>query len=95
MNCSVALCNNRRTLKYLSHFVIKKLSHFVIKYKLSHASDSANGFVIMKKEHLSSFVAGEGTLVPCIFMCFSINFQAGSCNFFVCLFFFPDEIAFL
>ena len=27
--CTVALCNNRRTLQYLSHFVIK-LSHFVI-----------------------------------------------------------------
>ena len=28
--CSVALCNNRSTLQYLSHFVIKKLSYFVI-----------------------------------------------------------------
>ena len=26
---------------------------------------SANGFAIMKKQHLSSFVAGQGTLVPC------------------------------
>ena len=32
---------------------------------------SANGFAIMKKQHLSSFVAGQGTLVPCLFMCFS------------------------
>ena len=32
----------------------------------------------MKKQHLSSFVAGQGTLVPSIFMCFSINFQAGN-----------------
>ena len=30
---------------------------------------SANGFAIMKKQHLSSFVAGQGTLVPCVFMC--------------------------
>ena len=28
---------------------------------------SANGFEIMKKQHLSSFVAGQGTLVPCVF----------------------------
>ena len=31
--CFVALCNNRRTLQYLSHFVIKKLSHFVVNLK--------------------------------------------------------------
>ena len=52
-----------------------------------YASDSASGFAIMKKQHLSSFVAGQGTLVPCIFMCFSINFQTSSCGFFVCLLF--------
>ena len=29
---------------------------------------SANGFAIMmKKQHLSSFAAGQGTLVPCVF----------------------------
>ena len=53
---------------------------------------------IMKKQHLSSFVAGQDTLVPCIFMCFSIIFQTGSCGYFVCVcvcvFFFFDEIAF-
>ena len=49
----------------------------------------------MKKQRLSSFVAGEGTLVPCIFKCFSINFQTSSCVFFgLFVFFFPDEIAF-
>ena len=52
----------------------------------------------MKKQHLSSFEVGQGTLVPCIFMRFSINFQTSSCGFFVCLFvfvlFFFDEIAF-
>ena len=48
----------------------------------------------MKKQHLSSFVAGQGTLVPCIFMRFSINFQASSCGFLACLFFFPDGIGF-
>ena len=55
---------------------------------------SANGFAIMKKQHLSSFIAGQGTLVPCVFMCFSTNFQTSSCGFFVrfCLFSF-DEIA--
>ena len=37
---------------------------------------SANGFAIMKKQHLSSFVAGQGTLVPCVFMCFSTNKHA-------------------
>ena len=58
------------------------------------ASDSASGFAIMKKQHLSSFVAGQGTLVSCIFMRFSINFKTSSFGFFVCLFFFPDEIAF-
>ena len=26
-----------------------------------------NGFAIMKKQHLSSFVAGQGTLVQCVF----------------------------
>ena len=57
---------------------------------------SANGFAIMKKQHLPSFVAGQGTLVPCVFMCFSTNLQTRSCGFFVsfCLFSF-DEIAFL
>ena len=30
---------------------------------------SANGFAIIKKQQ-SSFVAGQGTLVPCVFMCF-------------------------
>ena len=59
------------------------------------ASDSASGFAIMKKQHLSSFVAGQGTLVPCIFMRFSINFQTSSCGFFVCLFFFPMKLHFL
>ena len=28
---------------------------------------SANGFTIMKKQHLSSFIAGQGTLVSCVF----------------------------
>ena len=46
----------------------------------------------MNKQHLSSFVAVQGTLVPCIFMCFSINFQQALVAFlFVC--YFPDEIA--
>ena len=54
---------------------------------------SATGFAIMKRQYLSSFVAGRGILVSCIFMCFSINFQTNSCGFFVRLFF-PDEIAF-
>ena len=60
------------------------------------ASDSASGFPIIKKQHLSFFVAGQGTLVSCIFIfCFSINLQTSSCGCFVCLFFFPpDEIAF-
>ena len=57
---------------------------------------SANGFAIMTKKHLSSFVAGQGTLVPCVFMCFSKNFQTSSCGFFVCFCPFSfDEISFL
>ena len=28
---------------------------------------SANGFAIIKKQDLSSFVAGQGTFVPCVF----------------------------
>ena len=57
---------------------------------------TASGFAIMKKQHLSSFVAGQGTLVPCIFMRSSINFQTSSCGFFVWLvFFFPMELLFL
>ena len=28
---------------------------------------SEKGFAIMKKQHLSFFVAGQGTLVPCVF----------------------------
>ena len=40
-----------------------------------------------RNNRLSSFVAGRGILVSCIFMCFSINFQTNSCGFFVCLFF--------
>ena len=55
---------------------------------------SANGFAIMKKQHLSSFVAGQGSLVPCVFMCFSTNFHTSSCGFFVCFCLFSfDEIA--
>ena len=55
---------------------------------------SANGFAIMKKQHLSSVVAGQGTLLLCIFMCFSTNFQTSSCGFFVCFCHFSfDEIA--
>ena len=59
------------------------------------ASDSASGFAIMEKQHLSSFVAGQGTLVSCIFMRFSINFQTSSCGFFVYLFFSLMELHFL
>ena len=45
-------------------------------------------------EFQATFVAGQDTLVPCIFMCFSIIFQTSSCGyFFLCVFFF-DEIAF-
>ena len=58
------------------------------------ASDSASSFAIMKK-HLSSFVGGQGTIVPCIFMRFLINFQTSSCGFFVCLFSFPMKLHFL
>ena len=49
----------------------------------------------MKKQYLSSFVAGRGILVSCTFMCFSLNFQTNSCGLF-CLpvSFFPNEIAF-
>ena len=55
--------------------------------------------MIMKKQYLSSLVAGGGILVSCIFMCFSINFQTNSYGFFVCLLvfffvFFSYEIAF-
>ena len=57
---------------------------------------SANGFAIMKKQHLPSFVAGQGTLVSCVLMCFSTHFQTSSCGFFVCFCLFSfDEIAFL
>ena len=38
-------------------------------------------------KRLSSSVAGQCTLVPCIFMCFSLNFQTSSCGFFICLLF--------
>ena len=31
------------------------------------------------------FAPCQGTLVPCVFMCFSTNFQTSSCGFFVCL----------
>ena len=36
---------------------------------------SANGVAIVKKQHLSSFVAGQGTLVPCVFMFFRQTFK--------------------
>ena len=57
---------------------------------------SESGFAIMKKQYLSSFVAGRGILLSCIFMCFSINFQTNSYGFFVCLlvFFFPMKLHF-
>ena len=48
---------------------------------------SGSGFTIMKKQYLSSFVAGRGISVSCICMYSSINFQTNSCGFFVCLFF--------
>ena len=38
------------------------------------------GFAIMKKQPLSSFVAGPGIFVSCILMFFSINFQTSSCG---------------
>ena len=52
-----------------------------------------NGFAIMKKQHLSSFVAGQGTLVPCVFR---QTFKQALVAFFVCFCLFSfDEIAFL
>ena len=57
-------------------------------------SDSASCLAILKKQHLFSFLAGQGTLVPCVLIRFSSNFQASSCGFFVLFVFFPDEIAF-
>ena len=53
---------------------------------------STNGFAIMKKQHLSSFVVGQGTLVPCVFR--QTFKQALVANLFVLSFSF-DEIAFL
>ena len=54
---------------------------------------SANGFAIMKKQHLSSFVAGQGTLVPCVFR---QTFKQALVAFFVCFCLFSFvEIAFL
>ena len=57
---------------------------------------SANGFAIMKKQHLSSFVASQGTLVLCVFMFFRQTFKEALVAFlFVFVFFSFDEIAFL
>ena len=57
---------------------------------------SANGFVIMKKQHLSSFVAGQGTLVPCVFTCFFDKLSNKLLWLFACFCLFSfDEIAFL
>ena len=47
-------------------------------------------------EFQATFVAGQDTLVPCIFMCFSIIFQTSSCGyFFLCVFFFSMKLHFL
>ena len=54
---------------------------------------SANGFAIMKKQHLSSFVAGQGTLVPCVFRQ-TFKQALVAISFVFCLFSF-DEIALL
>ena len=57
---------------------------------------SANVFAIMKKQHLSSFVAGQGTLVPCVFMCFFDKLSNKLLWLFVCFCLFSfDETAFL
>ena len=56
---------------------------------------SANGFAIMKKQHLSSFVAGQGTLVPCVFMCFRQTFKQALVAFlFVFVFFLSMKLHF-
>ena len=57
---------------------------------------SANGFAIMKKQHLSSFVAGQGTLVPCVFMCvFRQTFKQALVAFlFVLVFFLSMKLHF-
>ena len=53
---------------------------------------SANGFAIMKKQQ-SFFVAGQGTLVPCVFR---QTFKQALVAFFVCFRLFSFvEIAFL
>ena len=65
--------------------------------KSQHFQDKNLTLISQKKLagiHLSSFVAGQGTLAPCIFMCFSINVQTSSYGFFVSSFFFSDEIVF-
>ena len=57
---------------------------------------SANGFAIMKKQHLSSFVAGQGTLVPCVSYVFRQTFKQALVAFLFVFFLFSfDEIAFL
>ena len=48
---------------------------------------SANGFAIMKKQHLSSSVAGQGTLVPCVFR---QTFKQALVGFLFVLVFFPS-----
>ena len=57
---------------------------------------SANSvFAIMKRQYLSSFLAGRGILVSYVFVCFSINVQTHSCGFFCLFFFFPMKLHFL
>ena len=83
--CIACICSWLLVI-YILHVGLTSRSYLLV-------IDSASGFAIMKKQHLSSFIAGQGTLVPCFFMCFSINFHTNSFDFlFVC--FFPDEIAF-
>ena len=61
------------------------------------ASDSASDFAIMKKKHLSSFLARQGTLISSMY--FHVFFDKLSNKLlwlFVCLFFFfPMKLHFL
>ena len=56
---------------------------------------SANGFAIMKKQHLFSFVAGQGTLVPWFSCVFRQTFKQAVVAFlFVFVFFLSMKLHF-
>ena len=85
--------------QHLSSFVVAWISSDYLESLLLPQLLRGENDSKQSDEFQATFVAGQDTLVPCIFMCFSIIFQTGSCGYFVCVcvcvFFFSMKLHFL